>query len=78
MIYTYCRSQKCTLLVERWNKNKNAWTTILTKTNYNENGYQIIYPGTTFYMNGNTASSTASYANQLRITLLITELSASP
>ena len=79
LVYLYCRSQTCQLLIERYNTSSDTWTTIYNNSvTSTSTAYRIIYPKTTFYLIGNTSSSTASYANKLRFTFIITELSESP
>ena len=79
LVYTYNYNQNCSLFIERWNKNKNTWTEVYPTTSLGTSSdYIVIYPETSFYLNGNTSSTTSTYTNKLRFTFIITELSASP
>lgn len=74
VIAFYTRGHTCSFKVERYNKNTTTWTTIEEGTLTNTNQNRVIYPATTWYMNGATSSSAASYANQLRVTMIVTAL----
>lgn len=73
-IYFLTRGHTCSFTVERQNTKSGTWTTIETGTLTNTNQIRTIYPQTTFYLQGNGTSTTASYANIIRITMIVTAL----
>ena len=70
-VYYLARGHTYSYLVERQNKNSGTWTTIEEGT-LSSNALRTIYPATSFYLSGNSTSTSAAYANIIRITMIIT------